>query len=112
MVICIHRSTIVQRRSHDQCTMKTAETLAELLEAQCYTFNELRWCLAKYRGKSLPPSTLRDWLTICRIKPNAHGMYEPEDLRLLVRYCFWLKRGGTSKGFRTIHKQEMKQDAS
>jgi hypothetical protein len=80
------------------------------LEQQLYTFDELRWHLAKYRGKKLPPSTLRDWLAVLCIHPNAAGCYEPADLNWLIRYCFWLKRGGTAKGFQSIQQQEF-QDA-
>ncbi len=81
------------------------------LEHQLYTFDELRWHLAKYRGKKLPSSTLRDWLSLLKSRPNEVGCYEPEDLKWLIRYCFWLKRGGSAKGFQIIQQKEM-QNAS
>lgn len=92
--------------------MKTAQVFAESLEEQLYTFDELRWHLAKFRGSKLPPSTLRDWLKVLRIEPNEFGMYELSDLRWLVRYAHWLKRGGTSKGFQAIQEKELISHAS
>jgi hypothetical protein len=87
--------------------MRMAQTIAEPLEEQLYAFDELRWHLAKYRGSRLPPSTLRDWLKVLRIEPNEFGMFDSSDLRWLIRYSQWLKRGGTSKGFQAIQEKEL-----
>lgn len=80
---------------------------ATLLEADWYTFTELRLELAKHRGGKVPPRTLQWWMQQLKMKPNEHGFYETEDLKVLVRLVYWLKRCRSIEKFRNLILQEI-----
>jgi hypothetical protein len=104
-------NTFLDKRStNGQATMKTVEIQLANTESQWYTFRELQWHLAKFRGKRVPPTTLKDWLKVLSIQADEEtGCYSHEDLRWLARYCLWLRRGGTSKGFQSIQHDEIRR---
>jgi|GEM_PF-833369 len=92
--------------------MKTTQTMtAEVIESNWYTFRELQLELARHRGKEVPDRTLQWWTQQLCISTNAYSFYEPQDLRLLVRLVYWLKRNRSLAKFKTLLIQELETHA-
>lgn len=64
-----------------------------------YTSKELCLILARHRQKRVPSRTLRWWRNQVGIVPNQDGLYEEEDLRILIQLIRWIARGGTVEQF-------------
>lgn len=65
-----------------------------------YTSSELRWRLAKVRGRKLPYRTLKYWIDQLGMTPDPDtGLYTEDDLNLLRRLVLALKRKMTIKQF-------------
>lgn len=79
----------------------------EVLETSLYTFKEVQITLAKHKGGIIPPSTLRRWISQIGIEPDEFGCYSREDLTILARLIFWLKRGKTVQTFAQILQKEL-----
>lgn len=84
------------------------QTSMEVLESSLYTFREVQITLAKYKGSIVPPSTLRRWISQLGIESDEFGCYSREDLTILARLIFWLKRGRTIQTFAQIIQKELK----
>jgi hypothetical protein len=69
---------------------------------------ELAIVLAKHRGKAVPDRTLRFWRNELCIRPVDGCLYNREALKTLTRLVYWLKRGGTMQGFKTLLLDEHK----
>jgi len=90
--------------------MQAAQVLqasTEVLETSLYTFREVQITLAKHKGSIIPPSTLRRWISQIGIEPDEFGCYSREDLTILARLIFWLKRGKTVQTFAQILQKEL-----
>jgi hypothetical protein len=79
----------------------------EVLETSLYTFREVQISLARYKGKIIPPTTLRRWIVQMGIEPDEFGCYSQDDLTVLARLTFWLKRGKTVQSFAQIIQKEL-----
>jgi hypothetical protein len=101
-----------QQPSRNFYAMKTTETMTtEVIESDWYTFRELQLELARHRGKGVPVRTLQWWTQQLCISTNAYGFYELQDLRLLVRLVYWLKRNRSLTRFKTLLLQELETHA-
>jgi DNA-binding transcriptional MerR regulator len=83
------------------------QTSMEVLETSLYTFREVQITLAKYKGDIVPASTLRRWISQIGIEPDEFGCYSREDLTILARLIFWLRRGKTIQTFAQIIQKEL-----
>lgn len=83
----------------------------QVLEAEGFTHAELRWQLSRTRGRRVPPSTLRHWLSELCIQSDSTGLYSVDDLKVLTRLVLWLKRKRTIQQFKTVLIQEMETHA-
>jgi hypothetical protein len=90
-----------------QPAWKDSETSIEVLEISLYTFREVQISLAKYKGHIIPPTTLRRWIGQMGIEPDEFGCYSQEDITILARLAFWLKRGKTVQSFAKIIQKEL-----
>jgi hypothetical protein len=79
----------------------------DVLETSLYTFREVQLALAKYKGNIIPPSTLRRWIAQMGIEADEFGCYSKEDLTILARLIFWLRRGRTVQTFAQIIQKEL-----
>jgi hypothetical protein len=69
---------------------------------------EIAIVLSRYRGKAVPDRTLRFWRNELCIRPVDGCLYNREALKVLTRLVFWLKRGGTMQGFKSLLLDEHK----
>jgi hypothetical protein len=90
-----------------QPTWEDSKNSVEVLETSLYTFREVQISLARYKGKIIPPTTLRRWIVQMGIEPDEFGCYSQEDLTVLARLTFWLKRGKTVQSFAQIIQKEL-----
>jgi hypothetical protein len=90
-----------------QPSRKDSEKSIEVLEISLYTFREVQISLAKYKGNLIPPTTLRRWIVQMGIEPDEFGCYSQEDITVLARLAFWLKRGKTVQSFAKIIQKEL-----
>lgn len=72
-----------------------------------YTSAELRSVLARYRGKNVPARTLRWWRNQIGIVPNEDGLYDEDDLKILIQLVRWIAKGGTVSQFIVKLKQKL-----
>lgn len=80
---------------------------AQAIEGDIYTLSELRWELARVRGKRLPERTLRFWIESLCIHPNDSGLYSFEDLLILKRLVLFLRRKRSISSFRKLLLKEL-----
>lgn len=92
--------------------MKMLEIIAPQAEGGWYTFTELREALGRYRGGTVPRSTLYRWIESVGIQPNEHGFYEVDDLKILSRLALWVNRGKPIRTFTQLLIKERSQDAN
>jgi len=90
-----------------QTSREGSKTSVEVLETSLYTFREVQISLARFKGSVVPPSTLRRWLSLLGIEPDEFGCYSTDDLTILARLIFWLRRGRTVQTFAQIIQKEL-----
>jgi DNA-binding transcriptional MerR regulator len=75
-----------------------------------YTAKNLQEKLAKVRGRSVPPDTLKRWRHQLGIEPEPGRLYSQEDLEILRALVRWLQAGGNIPQFVNLLKQRMKHN--
>lgn len=90
-----------------QTSREGSKTSVEVLETSLYTFREVQIALAPYKGSIIPPSTLRRWIAQLGMEADEFGCYSTDDLIILARLIFWLKRGKTVQTFAQIIQKEL-----
>ena len=72
-----------------------------------FTLTEIRLLLAKYLGRDVKRSTLYYWRKQIGMSPNEIGLYDQDDLEILIRLGGWISRGGTIHQFaNTLFKEQ------
>lgn len=79
----------------------------QVLQPPGYSLKELAWRLSRVRGKRVPDRTLRWWLEQLHIEPNEYGLYEDNDLAVLISLVLFLKRCRSLAKFKTLLIQEI-----
>jgi hypothetical protein len=74
-------------------------------------FEALRSLVEYERGRPLPRRTLYYWLNRCCIQKDESGLYDSQDLLILLDLARWMKSNRSMNVFIEMMKKKIKQGA-